>query len=96
MSADRVARRFAEIAQKWRGLIDRRCAHLVELQRSGEWRYHYNEAEFLELMREAIALKQTWRELAPDPEDGGAADASPDVGVGVGLGVAQSARRAAA
>jgi uncharacterized repeat protein (TIGR03809 family) len=69
MSAGKAARRFAEIAQKWRGLVDRRCAHLVELQRTGDWRYHYEEVEFLELMREAFALTQIWHELAPAPPD---------------------------
>ena len=69
MSADQAAHRFAEIAQKWRGLVDRRCAHLVELQRTGDWRYHYEEAEFLNLTHEALALTRIWRELAPGPQD---------------------------
>jgi hypothetical protein len=42
---------------------------LVELQRTGEWRYNYEETEFLELMCEALAWAQTWRELAPGPQD---------------------------
>lgn len=69
MPADRAARRFAEIAHKWRALVDRRYAHLVELQRTGDWRYHYEEAEFLKLMREALAWTHIWRELAPAPQD---------------------------
>jgi uncharacterized repeat protein (TIGR03809 family) len=69
MPADRAARRFAEIAHKWRALVDRRCSHLVELQRTGDWRYHYEEEEFLELIREALAWTQTWRKLAPGPQD---------------------------
>jgi uncharacterized repeat protein (TIGR03809 family) len=71
MSAD-AARRFAETAQKWRNLIDRRCAQLVELQRTGAWRHYYNEAEFLAVMSEALALTQTWRQLAPRPADSAA------------------------
>ena len=75
MPADQAARRFAEIAGKWRALVDRRYAHLVELQRTGDWRYHYEEAEFLEAMREALALTQLWRGLAPGPQDAVAVDA---------------------
>ncbi len=69
MSADQAARRYAEIAQKWRTLIDRRCADLVELQRSGGWKQHYGEAQFAEIVQEALALARTWRTLAPRPED---------------------------
>jgi hypothetical protein len=76
MPADQAARAFAEIARKWRALVDRRYAHLVELQRTGEWRYHYEQAEFSEAMREALALTQLWRGLAPGPQDALAVDAS--------------------
>jgi hypothetical protein len=69
MSAEQAACAFAEIAQKWRTLIDRRCADLVELRRTEGWRYHYGEPEFAEIAREALALAQTWRTLAPRPED---------------------------
>jgi hypothetical protein len=65
-----AARRFAETAQKWRNLIDRRCAQLVELQRTGAWRYYYDEAQFLQVMSEALALTERWRELAPGAADG--------------------------
>jgi len=75
MPADQAARRFAEIAGKWRALVDRRYAHLVELQRTGDWRYHYEEAELLEAMREALALTQLWRRLAPGPRDAVAVEA---------------------
>jgi hypothetical protein len=75
MSAE-AARRFAETAQKWRNLIDRRCAQLVELQRTGAWQYYYDEAEFLAVMSEALALTQRWRELAPSPDDGESAPPS--------------------
>jgi hypothetical protein len=72
-------RRFARIAQKWRNLIERRCALFIELQRTGAWKYNYTEAEFLEVMREAVAMAETWSRLAPWPEDlAGAAAAEAD------------------
>jgi hypothetical protein len=62
-------RRFARIAQKWRDLIERRCELFIELHRTGAWKYNYTEAEFLLVMREAVALAETWSRLAPWPED---------------------------
>lgn len=64
-----AAQRFAEIAQKWRDLIDSRCAQFIMLQRSGGWRHFYSEAKFLDLMREALGFAEMWRALAPRPED---------------------------
>jgi hypothetical protein len=65
-------RRFARIAQKWRNLVELRCAQFIELHKSGGWKHHYNEAQFLALMREAIDLAETWSRLAPRPEDSAA------------------------
>jgi hypothetical protein len=62
-------RRFAQVAQKWRNLVELRCAQFIELHKSGGWKYHYTEAQFLELMREAIDLAETWSRLAPRPGD---------------------------
>ena len=62
-------RRFASIAQKWRDLIERRCALFIELQRTGAWKYNYTEAEFLQVMRAAVAMAETWSRLEPWPEE---------------------------
>jgi hypothetical protein len=77
MTEPQAARRFAQTAQKWRDLVNRRCAQFLELHRSGGWKYHYDETRFLRLMREALALCETWRKLAPRPEDGEGATAVP-------------------
>ena len=72
-------RRFAQTALKWRELIDRRCAHFIDLHRSGRWQHYYDEAQFLRLMREAVDLAEAWSELAPRPENGNLpAPANPD------------------
>jgi uncharacterized repeat protein (TIGR03809 family) len=73
MSESQAFRRFAEIAQKWRDLVDRRCAHLIELHRTGGWKHYYDEAKFLQLMGEAVTLAQTWSRIAPRPQDDSAA-----------------------
>jgi len=36
-----------EVAQKWRALADRRCAHFFELYYSGRWKHYYSEGQFL-------------------------------------------------
>ena len=71
-----AGQRFAEIAQKWRDLIDSRCAQFIMLQRTGGWKHFYSEAEFLDLIREALGFAELWRGLAPRPEE--AAAPAPD------------------
>jgi uncharacterized repeat protein (TIGR03809 family) len=61
-----------EVAQKWRALADRRCAH--ELYYSGRWKHYYSEGQFLYRMREAIRLSERWAEIAPPPADDAAAE----------------------
>ena len=61
--------RFAhlnEAARKWRMLADGRFAHFVELFQTGRWkRYFSSEEDFLNRMREAMALSDRWAEIAP-------------------------------
>jgi uncharacterized repeat protein (TIGR03809 family) len=64
-----AACRFAQTAQKWRDLVNRRCAHFVELHKSGRWKQYYSEAKFLQLMREAAVMAEAWSVTAPRPED---------------------------
>jgi len=69
-----------EVAQKWRALAERRCAHFFELYYSGRWKHYYSEEQFLYRMREAIRLSERWAEIAPPPPDEVAAEhaQSPD------------------
>jgi uncharacterized repeat protein (TIGR03809 family) len=69
MSGPHIFRRFEQVAQKWRDLIDRRCAHFVDLHASGCWKHYYTEQRFLLLMREAARLAETWAKIAPRPGD---------------------------
>jgi uncharacterized repeat protein (TIGR03809 family) len=79
MTEPQAARRFAQTAQKWRDLVDRRCAHFIELHKTGRWKHYYDEAQFLLLMREAVVLAETWSVIAPRPEDdSGRASATAD------------------
>jgi uncharacterized repeat protein (TIGR03809 family) len=69
MTEPHAFRQFAQIARRWRDLVDQRCAHFVELHRSGRWKHYYDEAQFLLLMREALDLAETWARIAPLPQD---------------------------
>jgi uncharacterized repeat protein (TIGR03809 family) len=72
MTDPQAFRRFAQIAQKWRDLVDQRCAHFIELHKTGRWKHYYDEAQFLRLMSEAVGLAETWSRIAPGPHDGSA------------------------
>jgi uncharacterized repeat protein (TIGR03809 family) len=77
MSARLPVHSLYEVAQKWRALAERRCAHFVELYHSGRWRHYYSEERFLLYrMREAIRLSERWAKIAPPPE-GAPAEAAP-------------------
>jgi hypothetical protein len=52
MPEPQAFRRFAQTAQKWRDLVDQRCAHFIELHRTGRWKHYCDETQFLLLMRE--------------------------------------------
>ncbi|HWF96220.1 MAG TPA: hypothetical protein VG291_14790 [Xanthobacteraceae bacterium] len=68
MTEWQAARRFAQTAQKWRDLVNQRCAHFIELHKTGRWTLYYGEAQFLLLMREAVDLAESWAVIAPRPE----------------------------
>jgi uncharacterized repeat protein (TIGR03809 family) len=57
-----------ELAQRWRGLAERRREHYVDLYRSGRWKHYYTEDQFLTRMREAIRAVEMWTRIAPPPE----------------------------
>jgi uncharacterized repeat protein (TIGR03809 family) len=66
-----MARSFApaldQVAQKWRGLAERRRAHFVALFHSGRWKHYYSEQQFLDSLREAVRMSERWAEIAPSP-----------------------------
>jgi hypothetical protein len=72
MTEWQAARRFAQTAQKWRDIVNRRCAHFIELHQTGRWTLYYSEAQFLLLMREAVDLAERWAVIAPRPDDSSA------------------------
>jgi uncharacterized repeat protein (TIGR03809 family) len=59
---------YETAAKKWRALAYGRCAHLVELSRSGRWKHYYSEEQFLNNMVEALRAAQTWDQLAANSE----------------------------
>ena len=67
MSERPPAHALEEVAQKWRALAERRCAHFLELHRSGRWRHYYSEEQFLVRLREAIWLSERWVEIVASP-----------------------------
>jgi uncharacterized repeat protein (TIGR03809 family) len=69
MTEWQAARRLARTAQKWRDLVNRRCAHFIELHKTGRWKRYYGEAQFLLLMSEAVTLAEAWARIAPRPDD---------------------------
>jgi uncharacterized repeat protein (TIGR03809 family) len=69
MSARLPVHALDEVAQKWRILAERRCAHFLELHHSGRWKHYYGEEQFLERLREALRLSERWAEIAPPPAD---------------------------
>jgi hypothetical protein len=69
MTEWQTARRLSRTAQKWRDLANRRCAHFIELQKSGRWKHYYDEAQFRLLMSEAVVLAEIWARIAPRSDD---------------------------
>ncbi len=67
MSERQPAHALDQVAQKWRDLAERRYAHFLELYHSGRWKHYYTEEQFLNRMREAIRLAETWSVIAPKP-----------------------------
>jgi uncharacterized repeat protein (TIGR03809 family) len=88
MSARLPVHTLDEVAQKWRALAERRCAHFLELHYSGRWKHYYSEEQFLDCLREAVRLSERWAEIAPPPAD--------EMAVAPGPAAADGLRRTAA
>jgi hypothetical protein len=52
-----------EIVARWCNLAEQRLEYLTELFDTGRWRRFYSEQAFLENIREAKAVVETWRDL---------------------------------
>ena len=68
---------YEAAAKKWRALAYGRCAHLVELSRTGRWKHYYSEEQFLDHMVEVLRAAQTWDRLAAHSETGEGAAGRP-------------------
>jgi hypothetical protein len=57
------------VALKWRKLVDRRRAHLVDLYLTGRWKRYYSEEQFLACFRETMSMADRWSEIAPKSDN---------------------------
>jgi hypothetical protein len=47
VTESQIFRRFAQVAQNWRNLVEMRCAHFIALQKTGRRKRYYSKAGFL-------------------------------------------------
>lgn len=52
------------VSQQLCDLAHRRLAYYSELSRSGRWKLYFTEREFIERLRDVIAVTNAWNELA--------------------------------
>src|SRR3954452_5394398 len=57
-------RNFGRIARKWRDFTERRRLAYTQLYDSGDWKIHYNHADFQQRLREVTATAKRMEELA--------------------------------
>jgi uncharacterized repeat protein (TIGR03809 family) len=60
-----ASRQLGKVAQKWRGLAEKRRAYYAELYRSGRWKLYYTEDEMLKRIREVVGASERWGQIAP-------------------------------
>ena len=48
------------LSVEWRALVDRKIAHLIELEQSGRWNCYYSQEQFSKALEEAKRLKKEW------------------------------------
>jgi uncharacterized repeat protein (TIGR03809 family) len=53
-----------DVLNRWCVLAEQRLDHLIELYESGRWRRYHSENAFMENLREAKIVVETWRVLA--------------------------------
>lgn len=54
---DAVSQRLCDLAHK-------RLAYYSELSKSGRWKIYFSEREFIERLRDVIAVASTWNKLS--------------------------------
>jgi hypothetical protein len=65
----KASARMARVALKWRDLAERRRGHLMDLYESGRWKHYYSDTEFLDELRQAVAIAQRWARIALQSEE---------------------------
>lgn len=52
------------VSQRLRELAHKRLAYYSELSRTGRWKLYFTEREFVERLRDVIAVTNAWNEIA--------------------------------
>ena len=52
------------VSQRLRELAHKRLAYYSELSRTGRWKLYFTEREFIERLRDVIAVTNAWNEMA--------------------------------
>ncbi len=63
MPAEPSARSLDRISHNLCDLAHKRLAYYSELSKSGRWKLYFTEREFIERLRDVIAVTNTWNEL---------------------------------
>ena len=76
MPAGDPARPLDSILQRGRDLAHQRLAYYSDLSRTGRWKLFFSEREFVERLRDVIAVTNAWNELAVRKVETGKRDAA--------------------
>ena len=52
------------VSQRLRELAHKRLAYYSELSKTGRWKLYFTEREFIERLRDVIAVTNAWNEIA--------------------------------
>ena len=52
------------VSQRLRALAHKRLAYYLELSKTGRWKLYFTEREFIERLRDVIAVTNAWNEIA--------------------------------
>ena len=52
------------VSQRLRELAHKRLVYYSELSKTGRWRLYFTEREFIERLRDVIAVTNVWNEIA--------------------------------
>jgi uncharacterized repeat protein (TIGR03809 family) len=56
-----------DLAKRWLALAEQRRDNFIELYETGRWRRYYTEEQFLQRMKQAVELIESWkRHAGPD------------------------------